>query len=75
MTFREDFFMTIDQFNFRISYFAQNSDVQTAALLCCAFGRHCPPMNDLSRTSSLSGKSINQSVSSIGLAYADFVVQ
>lgn len=47
---------------FRILHFAQHHDIQTAAMLCCAFGRHCPP-NELSRSSSLSSKSIIHSVS------------
>ncbi|XP_037051412.1 GATOR complex protein Wdr59 [Bradysia coprophila] len=42
-----------------ILHHAQNYDIQTAAMICCAFGRHCP-QNELSRTSSLSNKS-NQS--------------
>lgn len=46
-----------------INHFAQKCDIQTAAMLCCAFGRHCPSSTELSRSSSLSGKSLNQSVS------------
>lgn len=48
--------------NLRILHFAQHHDIQTAAMLCCAFGRHCPPY-ELSRSSSLSSKSIVHSVS------------
>lgn len=45
-----------------IFHFAKIHDVQTAAMLCCAFGRHCP--DQLYRTSSSSGsKSVSQSVS------------
>lgn len=47
----------------RISHFAQKCDIQTAAMLCCAFGRHCPSNAEISRSSSLSGKSLNGSVS------------
>lgn len=46
----------------RITHFAHKCDIQTAAMLCCAFGRHCPSA-DVSRSSSLSGKSLNGSVS------------
>ena len=49
---------------FRILHFAQNYDIQTAAMLCCAFGRHCPPY-EMSRTSSMSSKSMSQSVSTL----------
>lgn len=45
----------------RILHYAQNHDIQTAAMLCCAFGRHCPP-NEHSRSSSISSKSIAHSV-------------
>lgn len=38
-------------------------DIQTAAMLCCAFGRHCPPPDQLYRTSSSGSKSVSQSVS------------
>ncbi|XP_055640030.1 GATOR complex protein Wdr59 isoform X2 [Toxorhynchites rutilus septentrionalis] len=46
-----------------ISHFARIYDIQTAAMLCCAFGRHCPSMYELSRSSSSSSKSVNQSPS------------
>lgn len=49
----------------RIGHFAQKCDIQTAAMLSCAFGRHCPSNTELSRSSSLSGKSMNGSVSPI----------
>lgn len=45
-----------------ISHFARIYDIQTAAMLCCAFGRHCPSLYELSRSSSSSSKSVNQSV-------------
>ncbi|XP_055690509.1 GATOR complex protein Wdr59 isoform X2 [Lutzomyia longipalpis] len=45
-----------------ILHFAKNRDVQTAAMLCCAFGRHCPP-SEMSRSSSSGSKSISQSPS------------
>ncbi|XP_055599327.1 GATOR complex protein Wdr59-like [Uranotaenia lowii] len=44
-----------------ISHFAKIFDIQTAAMLCCAFGRHCPSLYELSRSSSSSSKSVNQS--------------
>ncbi|XP_058820049.1 GATOR complex protein Wdr59 isoform X1 [Topomyia yanbarensis] len=44
-----------------INHFANIYDIQTAAMLCCAFGRHCPSMYEISRSSSSSSKSINQS--------------
>ncbi|XP_021701961.1 GATOR complex protein WDR59 isoform X1 [Aedes aegypti] len=44
-----------------ISHFARIYDIQTAAMLCCAFGRHCPSLYELSRSSSSSSKSVNQS--------------
>uniref|UniRef100_A0A182QNN6 RWD domain-containing protein n=1 Tax=Anopheles farauti TaxID=69004 RepID=A0A182QNN6_9DIPT len=46
-----------------IHHFARIHDVQTAAMLCCAFGRHCPSALELSMSSSSSSKSINQSPS------------
>lgn len=50
--------------HFRIIHFAKISDVQTAAMLCIAFGRYCQEIS--SRTSSFSTKS-NTSVSFIFL--------
>ncbi|XP_001870851.2 GATOR complex protein Wdr59 isoform X1 [Culex quinquefasciatus] len=44
-----------------INHFARIYDIQTAAMLCCAFGRHCPSLYELSRSSSSSSKSVNQS--------------
>ncbi|XP_053694110.1 GATOR complex protein Wdr59 isoform X1 [Sabethes cyaneus] len=44
-----------------INHFAKIYDIQTAAMLCCAFGRHCPSAFELSRSSSSSSKSANQS--------------
>ncbi|XP_058057378.1 GATOR complex protein Wdr59 [Anopheles bellator] len=44
-----------------ILHFARIHDIQTAAMLCCAFGRHCPSALELSMSSSSSSKSINQS--------------
>ncbi|XP_049538039.1 GATOR complex protein Wdr59 isoform X1 [Anopheles darlingi] len=44
-----------------IHHFARIHDIQTAAMLCCAFGRHCPSALELSMSSSSSSKSINQS--------------
>lgn len=46
-----------------IFHFAKIHDIQTAAMLCCAFGRHCPPQDQLYRTSSSGSKSVSQSVS------------
>lgn len=46
-----------------IFHFAKIHDIQTAAMLCCAFGRHCPPPDQLYRTSSSGSKSVSQSVS------------
>lgn len=46
-----------------IFHFVKIHDVQTAAMLCCAFGRHCPPPDQLYRTSSSGSKSVSQSVS------------
>lgn len=49
-----------------IFHFAKIYDIQTAAMLCCVFGRHCLPLDQLYRTSSSSGsKSVSQSVSII----------
>ncbi|XP_059613286.1 GATOR complex protein Wdr59 isoform X2 [Phlebotomus argentipes] len=45
-----------------ILHFAKSRDIQTAAMLCCTFGRHCPP-SEMSRSSSSSSKSISQSPS------------
>lgn len=46
-----------------IVHFAKIHDIQTAAMLCCAFGKHCPPPEQLYRTSSSGSKSVSQSVS------------
>lgn len=46
-----------------ICHFVKIHDIQTAAMLCCAFGRHCPPQDQLYRTSSSGSKSVTQSVS------------
>lgn len=54
-----------------IMHFAKIHDVQTAAMLCCAFSRHCPPMDQLYRTSSSGSgsKSVTQSVSKGGFLF------
>ncbi|GAB0090407.1 GATOR complex protein Wdr59 [Sergentomyia squamirostris] len=43
-----------------ILHYAKSRDVQTAAMLACAFGRHCPS-SELLRSSSSGSKSISQS--------------
>lgn len=53
-----------------IFHFAKMHDIQTAAMLCCAFGRHCPPQDQLCRTSSSGSKSVSQSVST----FVDFIL-